>query len=66
MELTDEQILDYKRHHNYTRDSFIKEVIMMHEVAIELREKPRLNINMLESTSELQLIKSHKFYWDKL
>lgn len=66
MNLSEEEILNYKRHHKYDREKFITEITMMHEVAVEMKEKPRIKIARLNSATELELIKAHKFYWDRL
>ena len=64
--LTDETIIEYQRTHKFTRETFIKEITMMHEVAVELKEKPRLKIKDIVTAPDLVLVKAHKFYWDKL
>lgn len=67
--MNDQQILDYQRDHKFEREKFIAQIRMMHKVSVDLNEKPRIkskDIDNLESAPDIQLVKVHKFYWDKL
>lgn len=66
MDITEEQVIEYKRHHKFERDIFIEQIRMMHQVAVELREKPRIKIDEIEKWDDPKLIKAHRFYWNKL
>lgn len=57
---------EYRREHSFTREKFIEQIKMMHNVSVELNEKPRLKIDKLEERSDDALTKAHKFYWDML
>jgi hypothetical protein len=68
--LIDERKLSlYRQKHSFSRETFIAQVRMMHQVSVDLKEKPRLNSSELEKIdtwTDEQLTKAHKFYWDKL
>lgn len=65
MEVIDE-FIEYKRFHKFTRETFIDEIRMMDDVAKQFDETPRLKLKDIEKATDTQLIKAHKFYWDKL
>lgn len=62
----DRKLAIYRQSHSFTREKFIAQIRMMHQVSVDLKEKPRLNIDPIESWNDEQLTKAHKFYWDKL
>ena len=66
MNLTEEIVTEYRRVHKFTREKFINEIRMMHEVSVFLKEKPRVKIGEIEKWTDFELVKGHKFYWDKL
>lgn len=61
-----DEFMEYKRFHKFTRERFLDEIKMMDDVAKEYNEKPRLKLKEIDKATDLQLIKAHKFYWDKV
>jgi hypothetical protein len=62
-------VTKYMQDHKFTREKFIEQIRMMHQVSKDVGESKEHRLNgtdQLEKLDDEQLVKVHMFYWKQL